>query len=319
MNHPRSSLPPAGAELVALPPLVALGIWIVNDHVLKHAQVLPGWVTGKLSDFAGLFCFPLVMVALARLLFRPREAATAHRWMTMAGILTAALFTIVKVAPPVAGALSEVWGQVRPDVTDLLALPSVLLAVRWYHRVALRRRASPMPRLIRMGVLLAGLLATAATSQIPPIIRPLPIWSRQENAAFATGCANLLAWVSKSGKLGLGITLEVHTAGPTCEVRLERANLSIAGASIPSSLSLPVVVRSSPSATGAQYVPFEFDNDGAWRRGDRGAVIELILTTPTGGTARWTFALVQLLPRDHMREREERPNPPPSSATEAVR
>ena len=31
----------------------------MNDHVLKHA--CPGVVTGKLSDFAGLFFFPLFL------------------------------------------------------------------------------------------------------------------------------------------------------------------------------------------------------------------------------------------------------------------
>lgn len=42
--------------------LLALVLLLVNDHVLKAAY--PGWFTGKLSDFAGLFCFPLFFVAL---------------------------------------------------------------------------------------------------------------------------------------------------------------------------------------------------------------------------------------------------------------
>jgi hypothetical protein len=36
----------------------ATGLLILNDHVLKSA--MPGLVTGKLSDFAGLFFFPFL-------------------------------------------------------------------------------------------------------------------------------------------------------------------------------------------------------------------------------------------------------------------
>ena len=37
--------------------LVAVGVLLVNDHVLKDAY--SSWLTGKLSDFAGLYFFPV--------------------------------------------------------------------------------------------------------------------------------------------------------------------------------------------------------------------------------------------------------------------
>ena len=43
--------------------LLALAVLILNDHWLKHAGLLPGSVTGKLSDFAGLLYFPLFATA----------------------------------------------------------------------------------------------------------------------------------------------------------------------------------------------------------------------------------------------------------------
>jgi hypothetical protein len=43
-------------------PLAALAILIVNDHLLKGRG--PGWLTGKLSDFAGVLFFPLLLTAL---------------------------------------------------------------------------------------------------------------------------------------------------------------------------------------------------------------------------------------------------------------
>src|SRR5690349_14518972 len=49
-------------ELLAPLPLVALALLGINDWVLKPSSA-PEWLTGKLSDFAGLFVFPLVATA----------------------------------------------------------------------------------------------------------------------------------------------------------------------------------------------------------------------------------------------------------------
>src|SRR5215813_11555801 len=51
-------------RILSSPALVgALGILLLNDHVLKPA--LHNWVTGKLSDFAGVFLFPMFLTAVA--------------------------------------------------------------------------------------------------------------------------------------------------------------------------------------------------------------------------------------------------------------
>jgi len=42
--------------------VVSLGIWALNDHVLKEAW--GGWFTGKLSDVVSLMVFPLVAAAV---------------------------------------------------------------------------------------------------------------------------------------------------------------------------------------------------------------------------------------------------------------
>ena len=44
----------------------ALLLLLINDHVLKGAGLLPGWVTGKLSDLAGLFVAPALLAVLVR-------------------------------------------------------------------------------------------------------------------------------------------------------------------------------------------------------------------------------------------------------------
>src|SRR5262245_40893240 len=40
--------------------IVAVGVLLLNDHVLKAA--VPSWLTGKLSDFAGLYFAPYLVL-----------------------------------------------------------------------------------------------------------------------------------------------------------------------------------------------------------------------------------------------------------------
>ena len=49
------------------PVLLALGLWAVNDHALKGRAL--SLLTGKLSDVAGLFVFPVFLACVLRLCF----------------------------------------------------------------------------------------------------------------------------------------------------------------------------------------------------------------------------------------------------------
>jgi hypothetical protein len=46
---------------------LALALLALNDHVLKGAGLLPAWLTGKLSDVAGLVVAPVLLAALLML------------------------------------------------------------------------------------------------------------------------------------------------------------------------------------------------------------------------------------------------------------
>ena len=48
--------------LLSLPFIFSVFLLLINDHILKYQY--PGVITGKLSDFAGLFAFPLFFSAL---------------------------------------------------------------------------------------------------------------------------------------------------------------------------------------------------------------------------------------------------------------
>ncbi|MEV0382933.1 hypothetical protein [Nonomuraea sp. NPDC050643] len=143
-------------------PVTVAGVLVllVNDHLLKQAW--PGFVTGKLSDVAGLVVAP----ALLALLFWRRADLAAT-------LLTGVLFAVVKSTETGAEAASQVWtwvagpSRVLADPTDLLALPALALAW-WIRHRSLRGPGSARRRLI-VTMPLAVLAVTATAAAPPPL------------------------------------------------------------------------------------------------------------------------------------------------------
>jgi len=155
---------PGGALLhpVALCALLTLAL---NDQILKARY--PGWLTGKLSDFAGVVLLPifvhaLIELACARLWRSALDARAGDRWLLGCVVLSSLAFALPEVWRPaelvyryglggarwpfraVAALLSgrELPGvgpvRATADVTDLLALPMGLVA----FAVGARRRTN---------------------------------------------------------------------------------------------------------------------------------------------------------------------------------
>ena len=136
--------------------LAAVIVLLLNDHLLKQAW--PGFVTGKLSDVAGLIVAP----PLVALLF-------ARRADLAATLLTGVLFALVKTTQTGAETASHLWtlvagpSRVLADPADLLALPALGLAwwIRGHTDIPTRWRvlvATPL-----------AILAVSATSAVPSI------------------------------------------------------------------------------------------------------------------------------------------------------
>jgi hypothetical protein len=105
-----------------------LVLWLLNDHVLKGRGLLPSWLTGKLSDFAGLVVAPVLASALLG-----REGGRSRRALCFA--LVVAPFVALKVSESAAGVIERVshtlglsW-RLWVDPTDLAAL--VVLPLAW--------------------------------------------------------------------------------------------------------------------------------------------------------------------------------------------
>jgi hypothetical protein len=141
------------SELLAPVPLAAALVLAGNDWLLKPSAA-PGWLTGKLSDVAGLAVAPLIATAVLDLVlyaaFRlgARVDFTLRAWKLAAAIaVVGAGFAATKLSPAaaaaVAAALAAVTGRaaIVADPTDLFALPALAVAA-WQGRRALARGAA---------------------------------------------------------------------------------------------------------------------------------------------------------------------------------
>lgn len=146
--------------LLAWQYLVALGVLLVNDFVLKRAY--PGQVSGFASDAAGVVFFPITLVVVVELFARLLPAGPYARpsWFAATTALVAVGFVLVKttdwaetvyesLATPLDAALGTRFGVhgigVVRDHSDLLALLLVPIPV-WVGVTWRGRRTQPPER-----------------------------------------------------------------------------------------------------------------------------------------------------------------------------
>lgn len=134
--------------------LAATALLLVNDFVLK--ALMPGTVTGKLSDFAGVFAFAVFWMAVF-----PNSRRTVL-------IVVAAAFTAWK--SPVVQPLIELWNASMPfrigrtvDATDLIALITLPFALTY-----VRREHPPVPRTATAAIVAIASVSFVATSYYSP-------------------------------------------------------------------------------------------------------------------------------------------------------
>lgn len=107
--------------------LSALVLTFLNDHYLKYQ--FPNFITGKISDFTGIFYFPLFIYALCVFIKSPN---TRHNSINKTGLLICILTTdILFLSFKYTDAriwLLEVFNsylfkiEIVPDLTDICAL-----------------------------------------------------------------------------------------------------------------------------------------------------------------------------------------------------
>ena len=115
-------------------PLTTVVLLGINDHYLKYQY--PGFITGKLSDFLGLFYFPLFVSALVLIATLYRVAFTKKLLVT-AIIATDIVFCALKLNPFLSEHFVVFFSKnffaisVKSDPTDLIALISSVLCYQF--------------------------------------------------------------------------------------------------------------------------------------------------------------------------------------------
>jgi hypothetical protein len=192
-------------------PLLIFSIFVLllNDHVLK--VVCPSELTGKLSDFAGLFFFPFVVGVVIQIgLVFPRLLESGANYgpscnalpktredkitalILLAGfLLTGLTFAAIKTLPGVNGwavaLLTRLLGlpvQIVPDPSDLIALFSFAPAWLLWQRIEQGQPAARPGKLAYIFLTLSVLasLASSPSAPKPSIQRLVATW---ENSIYA--------------------------------------------------------------------------------------------------------------------------------------
>ena len=148
---------------------LSIALLLVNDHVLK--VVYPSWITGKLSDFAGLFFFPFLLATGLGILLS-RSKVPSIRVGQIAFALVGIWFILLKTLPALnllttelSSRLLGVPTQFVMDPTDLVALFAMLPAwMIWQQPKSIK------PSSAAYAALIISSLAVIATSPVKWIV-----------------------------------------------------------------------------------------------------------------------------------------------------
>ncbi|MBK9036650.1 MAG: hypothetical protein IPL61_36275 [Myxococcales bacterium] len=132
-----------------------------------------------------------------------------------------------------------------------------------------------------MRSLLLPLIAAAACGGPA---RAYPRWSLDSGTHLDHGCLDADAFVRTSGKTGVGVTVALRSHA-TCAVTIARAELVVDDLRVAAELP-PVQTLPGRSLIYA-WLPFPFDNNGAWNDGKRRGQFELEVIVGDGARATW--------------------------------
>lgn len=135
--------------------LAALALLILNDSYLKFA--FGGMVTGKLSDFAGLFAFPFLWSVIF----------FDHRRLVHALTLFIFIFWKLPISTPAIGWINAILGTTMArvvDYTDLVALISVPVSFWYINRRFKQLSGSSTNYAVAVAICVISLVAFVATS-----------------------------------------------------------------------------------------------------------------------------------------------------------
>lgn len=157
--------------------LLSIALLLLNDHLFK--VMAPSWLTGKVSDLAGLFFFPFLLAAVLSILLRPLRRPMPTTIGRLAFTVTAVWFAAAKATPwghaltvQIVSALLGHPASIVLDPTDLIGLVALWPAWRLWRRAAAEAHRGGSLRAGWLALAMAT-VATVATSPPPPTPTPV--------------------------------------------------------------------------------------------------------------------------------------------------
>ncbi len=280
--------------------VVAILVCGVNDHVLKGSGWLHGAITGKLSDIAGLFFFPILLAVILYIMARGVAGllppgritsliASRRICLDVAVVLTVVVFAAINLSESANTLAASYWGVFTMDWTDLFCLPMVLVArqfalKRWSSVTVKPKKGPPTDRLSigppHLAALLAASLVSLGTPAPPKTISTFPMWEITDPVIRCPEDVEIRSWFARSTKEGAGLVLRLENRKPgSREIAVDRARMLVADPSSPDEVAMTVEADPIDAVEFADahsfYLPFAFDNQRAWNRDLRLATVIL--------------------------------------------
>jgi len=148
---------------------LSITLLLVNDHVLK--VLYPSWITGKLSDFAGLFFFPFIVAASLSFISSKIIISSLRVGQISFGFV-GIWFILLKTFPLVNYFTTDLSTTLLGMPTNFILDPTDLIALfAMFPAWIIWRKSSPAkPTSSAYAALLFGSLAIIATSPVKWIV-----------------------------------------------------------------------------------------------------------------------------------------------------
>jgi hypothetical protein len=129
--------------------------------------------------------------------------------------------------------------------------------------------------------------------------RNYPAWEFLEPAETGTAGVRVTAWVSKSGKTGIGVTIAATNCGDKkVQVGISKAAFWVEGVPRPVIADHPAPKSLERTQVNYHYLAFSFDNESLWNQGQRSGKLQLVLRIGEA-TVPWSLSAKHLLRSFH--------------------
>ncbi len=137
---------------------------------------------------------------------------------------------------------------------------------------------------------LALVLFGACVVTRPPDLDERPRWRLLAPASYGADCAQADAFIRKSGKTGIGLSLRVRSSGD-CMFTIVGSRIVFGRRVVAAGAVGPIALPGRSQLYA--WLPIKFDNNDAWNADTNDATIELEVAVAAQPTATWKIAVHQ--------------------------